>query len=85
LALSEESFSEVSGHTLMAMITSAKKSEWPSDIMIDFATAGLRAPSKVRFKLFTLDNRLIVGRVGDLRQSDQRSVEHALKELLGFV
>jgi mRNA interferase MazF len=84
LALSDQRFSEGSRHTLLAMITSAKNSEWPLDVPLDFAAAGLSAACKVRFKLFTLDNRLVLRRVGILSQSDRRAVEQALRALLAF-
>lgn len=84
LALSGRGFSEESRHSLLAMITSAKNSPWPFDVPIDFAAAGLSAACKVRLKLFTLDNRLILQRVGILRRSDQRAIELALEALFGF-
>jgi mRNA interferase MazF len=84
VALSNEFFSEQSGHTLLAMITGAKKSTWPSDIAINSIAAGLRAPSKVRLKLFTLDNRMIGGSIGALDEVDRHSVQRAMKDLLAF-
>jgi mRNA interferase MazF len=82
VALSAERFSSQSGHTVLAMITSAGNPPWPLDVVIDAAPAGLGAPSKVRMKLFTLDNRLILRRVGSLQESDQRSLAQSLKHLL---
>ncbi len=83
LALSSEAFSSSSGHSVLAMITSADNPTWPMDVPIDAASAGLRSPSKVRMKLFTLDNRLIVRKAGRLSAADQRSVRAVVKELLG--
>jgi mRNA interferase MazF len=82
LALSSESFSNASGHTVLAMITSAANPPWPMDVAIDSGAAGLRARSKVRMKLFTLDNRLIVHKAGALSPTDQRAVAAAVKKLL---
>ena len=42
------------------------------------------APSKVRMKLFTLDSRLIVKKIGTLTDSDKKVVRKALKSLLGI-
>jgi hypothetical protein len=39
-------------------------------------------PSVVRMKLFTLDNRLVIGKIGRLKPSDRRSVAQRLGELL---
>jgi mRNA interferase MazF len=82
LALSSESFSQESGHTVLAMITSAANPQWPMDVLIDSGKAGLRAASKVRMKLFTLDNRLIVHKVGVLAAADQRAVAAAVRKLM---
>lgn len=82
LALSSEGFSAGSGHTVLAMITSAKNPSWPMDLTIDAASAGLRAPSKVRMKLFTLDNRLIVDKTGSLSTIDQSAMAVVLQKLL---
>jgi mRNA interferase MazF len=82
LALSSEAFNADSGHTVLAMITSAENPPWPMDVRIDAASAGLRSPSKVRMKLFTLDNRLIVHRAGSLSDTDRRSVGAVVQKLL---
>lgn len=68
----------------MAMITSTANPPWPLDCEVaDLATAGLPAPSKVRFKLFTLDHRLVRGQIGALSDLDRRRVSEALFKLLG--
>jgi mRNA interferase MazF len=64
------------------MITSAKNPAWPLDVTIDAPQAGLHAPSKVRMKLFTLDNRLILRRAGSLSDGDRRSVRNAVEQML---
>ena len=67
----------------MAMITSQGNTPWPLDCMItDLSSAGLPAPSMVRCKLFTLDNRLILGELGKLSADDAAAVEKALQRLL---
>lgn len=72
------------GHSVMAMITSATNPSWPLDCQIaDLASAGLPAPSAVRFKLFTLDHRLMRGALGRLGAADCRRVDRALATLLG--
>ncbi len=77
-------FNAPSGHSLMAMITSAENAPWPLDCPIsDLATAGLPAPSVVRFKLFTLDHRLVRGALGALAPGDASAVEAALAKLFG--
>ena len=74
------------GQAVMAMITSAKNSDWPLDIDIqDLDSAGLPAPSMIRMKLFTLDEKLIIRKAGQLAKPDQKKVIEALRLLLPFV
>lgn len=84
LVLSDEAtFNAPSGHSVMAMITSQGNAPWPLDCPIaDLAAAGLPAPSLVRFKLFTLDHRLVRGELGKLAANDRASVSKDLALLL---
>jgi mRNA interferase MazF len=83
VVLSTESFEKTHGHVVMAMITSAKHSDWPTDVLIsDQQAAGLSAPSVVRFKMFTLDARLILNRVGTLAERDRSRVHEELRSIL---
>src|SRR4051812_44043139 len=67
---------------VMAMITSADHSAWPLDHRIqDLQAAGLHHASVVRFKIFTLDDRLLLGNLGRLGQNDQSAVRTALRSL----
>jgi mRNA interferase MazF len=70
------------GHTVMAMITDARNQPWPLDIRLDHQSAGLKMPSVVRMKLFTLDNRLIVRSVGRLCLQDRQQLLDGLRQLL---
>ena len=45
-------------------------------------TSSLPAPSVVRFKLFTLDHRLVRDILGRLGREDARHVRQALNQLL---
>jgi len=76
-------FNTPAGHSVMAMITSEANPPWPLDCPItDLAPAGLPAPSKVRFKLFTLDRRLVRGALGKLSSADIEVVRVGLAKLL---
>lgn len=71
--------------SIMAMITSLKSTEdlWPTDILIEnIQLAGLPVPSIIRFKIFTLDHRLILGRLGNLSEGDQHRVQEKLNVVL---
>jgi mRNA interferase MazF len=76
-------FNIPAGHSVMAMITSQANAPWPLDCpLADLAAAGLPAPSMVRFKLFTLDHRLVRGELGKLAPGDAANVRVALAKLL---
>ncbi|MDQ3461216.1 MAG: type II toxin-antitoxin system PemK/MazF family toxin [Deinococcota bacterium] len=80
---SEAAFNTPAGHSVMAMITSARHSAWPLDVSIgELGSAGLPAPSVVRMKLFTLDHRLALRPLGMLAGADQEALEVALARLL---
>lgn len=76
-------FNTAAGHSVMAMITSQGNTPWPLDCPLgDMAAAGLPAPSMVRFKLFTLDHRLVRGELGKLSPADAAAVRARLTQLL---
>jgi mRNA interferase MazF len=83
LVLSDASaFNAPAGHAVMAMITSTENAPWPLDCpILDLAMAGLPAPSKVRFKLFTLDQRLVRGVLGRLAADDEACLRLAMAKL----
>ena len=77
-------FNDHIGHSAMAMITSKGNDPWPLDCDIrNLKAAGLPVPSKVRLKLFTLDHRLVRGKLGHLGAEDQKSVGKSQGDLLG--
>ena len=76
-------FNQPVGQAVMAMITSARNSDWPLDTEIrDLEAAGLPSPSIIRMKLFTLDEHLIIRKAGKLAPSDQARTITALSQLL---
>jgi mRNA interferase MazF len=76
------SFNTPAGHSVMAMITSQGNAPWPLDCpLADLQAAGLPAPSLVRFKLFTLDHRLVRGELGMLAAEDIHVVATGLRQL----
>lgn len=80
--LSRQAFNESNGHSICAMITTATRSNWPSDIIIeDLATAGLKQPCVVRWKLFTLPNEIILRRAGKLGEPDRDNVAKAAQTI----
>lgn len=84
LVLSNRVFNEDNGSTILVMITTAKRSTWPSDIPLsDVETAGLKPGCYVRWKVFTLSNELLQKTAGFLSRNDLRTVQTAARRLLG--
>ena len=82
LVVSSAAFNHAHAQSILAMITSAR-SAWPSDIAIrDWRQAGLHVPCRVRLKLFTLDEALLVRKLGALSQRDGQAVVDALSRSL---
>ena len=75
LVLSGGPFNQQAQHAVLAMITSAGQFAWPGDSPIDDLTAaGLSSACLVRLKLFTLDERLVIRKVGALAVADQKKL-----------
>jgi len=76
LVLSNNSNGENNNHLVLAMITSAKRSRWKSDVILrDWQAAGLRAESLVRWKIFTIESELILEKRGSLNVNDFEAVK----------
>jgi mRNA interferase MazF len=83
LVLSRETFNAGNGHSILAMITTAAQTNWPSDVELAALTeAGLDHRSVVRWKLFTVPNDLILRRIGGLAAKDRTAVVRASREIL---
>jgi mRNA interferase MazF len=87
LVLSNESeFGVIIEHSILAMITSQKNELWPLDVKItNKKQSGLKAPSVVRMKLFTLDNRFILRKIGSLIKADQILVKRSLSTIFNYL
>ncbi len=87
LVLSQnEHFGNEIQHSVLAMITSQKNAPWPLDCPIRYKKqSGLSAPSVVRMKMFTLDNRFILKKIGHLSKIDQNQVQTSLSKLFPYL
>ncbi len=85
LVLSEQVFNEQSGNCILAMITSQKNPDWLNDVPIgSIQKAGLKSPSKVRMKIFTLDSSFILRKLGGLAKKDRDHVSQSLKTVISM-
>lgn len=79
LVLSNTAFNR-SGNTVLAMITTKGHRPWPGDSEIEeYSAAGLNLQCQVRLKVFTLDNRLLLKRIGHLSENDSKKVKKHLR------
>lgn len=82
VVVSAAHFNTAHPHKVLAMITSAT-ARWPSDVVLqDWQDAGLSVACRVRFKLFTLDDSLIVSKAGALSIRDAHAVTDGLRRCL---
>jgi mRNA interferase MazF len=78
-----EAFNAVHPAVVLAMITTARASDWASDVALaDWRAADLAVACRVRLKLFTLDVVLVLDRRGALSLADRERVAKALRATL---
>lgn len=83
LIINADEYRSKTGHFVMLMITSAKHSLWYSDVKIsDLSITGLNIPSLIRFKMFSLDEKLIIKKTGSLTGADIKAVKNCLNKTI---
>jgi mRNA interferase MazF len=76
LVVSSTAFNQANAHTILAMITTAKGSTWPSDYLLrEPLKAGLMQDCFVRWKTFTLPNEMIARVLGKVANIDMQSID----------
>lgn len=81
----QKEFHNNSSHCIVAMITSAKKSSWHSDVIIkDLEKASLKTDCLVRMKIFSIDQSLILYAMGSLSKADLQRVLIQVKAIFSF-
>jgi mRNA interferase MazF len=83
LVVSASEFNDAHGQVILAMITTARRSDWPSDVPLrDWRKAGLTTQCRVRLKLFTLDQPIVERQLGALSKRDRDAVRASLARTL---
>ncbi len=83
LVISSEHHQSKTGHVSLLMVTTAKSSHWYDDhFIIDLASAGLNIASIIRQKIFTIDSRLIIKKIGILGNEDQQKVATLIRKYI---
>jgi mRNA interferase MazF len=86
LALSNKAFNAANGHTIFAMITTAKLDQWPDDhALSEPESTGLVADCYVRWKVFTLPNDLVLKALGALGDEDRKAISLAVSRIMPTV
>lgn len=84
MVVSASGFNAAHTGKVLAMVTTTA-ARWPSDVaLLDWQYAGLNVACSVRFKLFTLDDYLIVRKAGTLSMRDAQAVQVGLRRCLAI-
>lgn len=84
VVISGKAFNTGNRSTLVAMITSSTKETWPSDVIIDDRlSAGLKVPCRVRWRMTTVPNDLILKSIGILKGMDRIHCEREFGTMVG--
>lgn len=83
VVISGAGFNTGNGSSTVVMITSSTFDKWPSDIIIqDLASAGLKVQCKVRWRITTIPNALILKSIGSITGQDRLACERELAKML---
>lgn len=84
VVISGMQFNTENRSTLVAMITSSTRETWPSDVLIDDRqSAGIKVPCRVRWRMTTVPNDLILKSIGVLQGMDRIRCERELGKMVG--
>lgn len=83
IVLNNQNYQIKNNHLILAMITSAKNSNWESDLPIkELESTGLKTECVIRYKIFSLDERIILKKIGKISENEQKQIkENLLKQL----
>jgi len=83
IVLNNRNYQLKTNHLILAMITSAKNSKWENDLQIkEIEPTGLKSASVIRYKIFSLDERVVLKKLGTISENDQKQVKENLLKLL---
>jgi len=83
MVLSNKSYQTKTNHLILAMITSAKNSRWANDFEIkEIESTGLKTDCVIRYKIFSIDERIILKKIGVISENEQKPVKENLLKLI---
>lgn len=76
IVLNNRNYQIKTNHLILAMITSAKNSRWENDFEIkEIESTGLKTNCFIRYKIFSLDERLILKKVGTISDNEKNIIK----------
>jgi mRNA interferase MazF len=85
VVISSELFQKHNEHISLIMITTAKNSTWFGDYEIqNLKATGLQVKSIVRQKIFTIDSRLVLKKIGKLAVKDVKAAQKAFHQSIAI-
>lgn len=83
VVLSSTAFQKENHAVICGMITSLPtQTNWRGDVVLKFWNkAGLKKPCLFRFKVFTLNDALISGKVGQIQSADWKKIQERWAEI----
>ena len=85
LVISNELFTRQHDQLVLSMITTTTNNAWLSDVSLtNWQEAGLKVACHFRLKLFTLDQSLILKKIGHLSSRDIKAIQAVLTKYIDF-
>lgn len=79
LVISNELFNKQHDQLILSMITTTTNNVWLSDVSLtNWQEAGLKVACYFRLKLFTLDQNLVLKKIGHLSSRDTETIQTVL-------
>ncbi len=83
LVISNESFNKQHDQLVLSMITTTTNNVWLSDVSLaNWQKAGLKVACHFRLKLFTLDQNLVLKKIGHLSSADIKAIQAVLAKYI---
>lgn len=83
LILSNKDYQIKTNHLILTMITSAKNSSWYNDFVIkELESTGLKTDCVIRYKVFSLDERIILKKIGSISENEKSEIKENFLKLI---
>ena len=81
LVLNNSNYQIRTNHLILAMITTAKNSNWDNDFEInEIENTGLKTKCVIRYKIFSLDERIVLKKIGFVAENEKTEIKKRFLE-----